>query len=173
MPVVAWFTVSGQVRTDPFTGMVTPVNLPDMVIGEPFQIPDDASPEYREKFGDIRYRMPPVFGCVQWIKQSGDDGTIFETQLVIMAQDEKRSEVTGTVIEFPMESSMMKTVMVTPPIGLRMRGIYRYLVQLRVKGGEWEDVAAYLFLVVFPEDFQEMKQAAETEQAPVSEGAAS
>ena len=172
MPFAAWFTVSRQVLTNPF-GVATPASLLDMVVGEPWQVPEDTPASCREQFGEIRYRMPPVFGCVQWLKLSGDGDTIFETQLVIMAPDEKRSDVTGTVIEFPMESSMMKTVMVTPPIGLRMRGIYRYLVQLRVKGGEWEDVAAYLFLVVFPEDFQEMKQAAETEQAPVSEGAAS
>ena len=173
MPVVAWFTVSKQVLSDPLTGLATPFNLLDLVFAEPWQIPEDAPEEYREQFGEIKYQMPQVVGCAQWIKQPGDDGITFQTQLVIVAPDEKQSEVTGTVTEFTMGTLLNKTVMLTPLIGLRLSGIYRYRVQLRPKGGEWMNAAEYLFVVIFPEELQEMKQAAEAEQAPVSEGAAS
>ena len=148
----------------------------ETVIGMPHTMPDDSPPEYREQFASIKYQMPPMTACASWIRQSSDEQGVFQARIVILAPDEKRTEVEGSSLDFQMMAPMHKTIMQTPPIGLRIHGIYRIRVQLRPKDGEWADIAEHRFLVVFPEQLQEARaQAAapaeDGPQAPVPENA--
>ena len=171
MPAIAWFTVSRQVLVDPFlAGGTSAINILDTVVAQPYQVPEDAPDEYRKQYEDVTHALPPVMGCAQWIRQPDDDDSQMEAQLVIVAPDGKPTAVNDTVTPFRPSAPMHATIMLTPFIGLRLEGLYRFIVQCRAEGAEWQDHAEFRFLVMWQEHMQQISQqaqeAVETAQEP-------
>ena len=120
----------------------------DLVPVMPYEMPADASPQYRELFADVKHAMLPFYVCTAWFIIEGDRGKSLVQRLSVVAGDGKETFF-PEVNEFPTTSVVNRAVQLVPGIGLRMLGAHQIRIYCKSQDEEeWTQYGAIPFVAV-------------------------
>jgi hypothetical protein len=125
-----------------------------MVVESIVAVPHNVGPETLEHLRQCPYVLPSMGTVAQWWNpDDGEDKRVYEQRVLIVAPDEKETQVVPPV-EFRFGGFHHHVVYQTPPVGLRILGKYRWRLQYREQNAaDWIVAGEYWFLVHKAEDW--------------------
>jgi hypothetical protein len=135
MPIHGYTVLCTMPILDHFSARLSCIGLVDMVSVLPWQIPEDATPEVRDKFKDVKFALPSTVCCTQWFGQEGEQDLEFIQRLAILAPDGKVTPIEGES-HFRFVAPFHRIAHVIPAIGLRLLGPHAINVYLHRVGEE-------------------------------------